>query len=326
MKAVIVEKPGNAEQMKIGEWNKPVPGEKEILVKIEATAINRADTLQRQGKYPPPDGASPIMGLEMSGTVVSVGEHCTHWKEGDRVFGLLPGGGYAEYCVIHEDMALEIPENLSFVEAAAIPEVFLTAFQALKWLGKLKESETVLIHAGASGVGTAAIQLAREIGAEIIVTASKNKHQICLDLGAKHALNYKEAPFEDLVMDVTAGEGVDVIVDFVAAPYLNQNIDCLRRDGRMIILATLGGGMAQHCDLRKILVKRLTVMGSTLRSRDRDYQIKLTRQFAEYALPRFADGSLKPVIDSILSWNKVVEAHQKMEENKNVGKIILKVD
>ncbi len=177
MKAVIVEKPGAPDLMKIGEYQKPKPGDKEILVKVEATAINRADTLQRQGKYPPPNGASPIMGLEMSGTIVSVGEHCTYRKKGDRVFGLLSGGGYAEYCVIHEDMALEIPESLSFVEATAIPEVFLTAFQALKWLGKLKESETVLIHAGASGVGSAAIQLAREIGAKIIVTASKNKHR-----------------------------------------------------------------------------------------------------------------------------------------------------
>lgn len=325
MKAVIIEKPGAPENMTIGQWEKPVPGENEILVKVEATAINRADTLQRQGKYPPPEGASPIMGLEIAGKVVSAGEHGMQWKEGDRVFGLLPGGGYAEYAVIHQDMAMAIPDKLSFAEAASVPEVFLTAFQALKWLGEVKQGETVLIHAGASGVGTAAIQLAREMGATILVTASKNKHQVCLELGASHAIDYKKGPFENEVMKITNGKGVDVIVDFIGASYLSQNINCLNTDGRMIILATLGGGKADECDVRKILTKRLKIMGSTLRSRNRDYQIKLTRQFAEYAIPRLSDGRLKPVIDTVFSMDKVVEAHRYMEANRNIGKIVLKI-
>ena len=326
MKAIIIDKPGPAEQMKIGEWDKPIPGENEILVKVEATALNRADILQREGKYPPPRGASPIMGLEMAGTVVSQGKNSRKWKTGDRVFGLLPGGGYAEYAVIHKEMAMAIPENLSYTEAAAIPEVFLTAFQALRWLGKIKEKETVLIHAGASGVGTAAIQIAREHQAEILVTASAKKHEYCLELGASYAIDYKKGPFKDEVLKITKGEGVNIIIDFIGGSYFSQNIDSLMRDGRMIILATLGGGKATDCDIRKILTKRLSIMGSTLRSRTRDYQIKLTNEFADFALPRFSDGRLKPIIDTVFTWDKVKEAHQVMEANKNVGKIVLKVN
>ncbi|MBJ6117162.1 NAD(P)H-quinone oxidoreductase [Pontibacter sp. BT310] len=325
MKAILVKQPGGPEQLIVGDYEKPLPGPYELLVKVHATALNRADTLQRQGKYPPPKGASPLLGLEIAGMVEEAGFNCTKYQKGDKVFGLLSGGGYAEYAVINEEMAMPIPENLSFEEAAAIPEVFLTAWQALVWLGKLRHGERVLIHAGASGVGTAAIQLARALKAEVLVTASEGKLHACKELGAHKAINYKEVPFEDEVLAYTNSEGVDVILDFIAGPYFNQNLDCLRLDGRLVILASLGGGKVSEVDLRKILTKRLQVMGSTLRSRTKAYQQELTKDLSQIALPLFKEEKLKPVIDSVYSWEDVAEAHRYMEQNKNVGKIVLRV-
>lgn len=325
MKAILVKQPGGPEQLILGEYEQPLPSPHELLVKVHATALNRADTLQRQGKYPPPKGASPILGLEVAGEVVEAGINCTKYKKGDKVFGLLPGGGYAEYAVIDEAMAMPVPENLCMEEAAAIPEVFLTAWQALVWLGKLQAGERALIHAGASGVGTAAIQLARALRAEVLVTASEQKVQACLDLGAHKAINYKEVPFEDEVLAYTNSEGVDVIVDFIAGPYFNQNLDCLRLDGRLVILASLGGGKVGEVDLRKILSKRLQVIGSTLRTRFKDYQIRLTEDMSRFALPLFKEGKLKPVIDSVYDWQDAAEAHRYMEQSKNIGKIVLRV-
>ncbi|WP_162427656.1 NAD(P)H-quinone oxidoreductase [Pontibacter pudoricolor] len=325
MKAILVKQPGGPEQLILGEYEQPLPGPYELLVKVHATALNRADTMQRQGKYPPPKGASPILGLEIAGIVEEAGFNCTKYQKGDKVFGLLPGGGYAEYAIINVEMAMPIPDNLSFEEAAAIPEVFLTAWQALTWLGKLQPGERVLIHAGASGVGTAAIQLARALKAEVLVTASEGKLQTCKELGAHKAINYKEVPFEDEVLAYTNNEGVDVIIDFIAGPYFNQNLDCLRLDGRLVILASLGGGKVDNVDLRKILSKRLQVIGTTLRSRSKEYQIKLTEDLSHFALPLFKEGKLKPVIDSVYSWEDVAEAHRYMEQNKNIGKIVLRV-
>lgn len=322
MKAIVIDEPGGPEKLKLGEVEKPTPGANEILVKNEYTAVNRADTLQRMGKYPPPPGASEIIGLELAGEIVGAGENVTRWSVGDKVFGLLPGGGYAEYAVIHQDMAMPIPKNLTTAEAAAIPEVFLTAYQALVWLGKLKAGEKVLIHAGASGVGTAAIQLAKQIGAEVLVTASAGKHEVCRQLGADSIIDYKN---EDFVAVVKEKGGVDLIIDFIGAGYFNQNINCLNMDGRMVMLALIGGAKVNEVDLRKVLGKRLNIMGSTLRARRVDYQIALTKDFAEFALPLFANGGLKPVIDSEYNWQEVAAAHQYMEANKNAGKIILKV-
>ncbi|WP_018476904.1 NAD(P)H-quinone oxidoreductase [Pontibacter roseus] len=325
MKAILLKQPGGPEQLVLGEYEKPLPKPYELLVRVQATALNRADTLQRQGKYPPPKGESPLLGLEVAGEVVEAGFNCTHFQKGDKVFGLLPGGGYAEYAVIHEEMAMAIPEGLSMEAAAAIPEVFLTAFQALVWLGKLQAGERLLVHAGASGVGTAAIQLARALEAEVLVTASERKLQACLDLGAHKAINYKEVPFEDEVLAYTNSEGVDVLVDFIAGPYFKQNIECLRLDGRLVLLATMGGGKVEDFDLRRILAKRLQVMGSTLRSRTRDYQIKLTQEMSAFVLPHFQSGTIKPVVDSVFDWQEVAEAHRYMEANKNIGKIVLRV-
>lgn len=325
MKAIIVNKPGGVDQLKLGEYPKPVCGENEILVQVKATALNRADILQREGKYPPPVGASPILGLEISGIVEQVGSRVFKWKASDRVFGMLPGGDYAEYAVIHEDMAMEIPASLSFEEAAAIPEAFLTAFQALVWLGELKGAEFVLIHAGASGVGTASIQLAREIGAKIIVTASKEKHKICRELGADLTIDYKTQNFKEEVLKFTNNYGADVIIDFIGGSYFRDNIESLTRDGRLVLLATLSGGKVNEFDMRQILTKRLKIIGSTLRSRSLDYRIKLTKEFKEFAYDKIKRGIIKPVIDEVFDWKNVERAHKKMEENKNIGKIVLKI-
>jgi putative PIG3 family NAD(P)H quinone oxidoreductase len=326
MKAIIVEKPGGIEQLKLGDYPKPQCGETEILVKVKATALNRADIMQREGKYPPPAGASPILGLEIAGIVESVGSKVFKWKSGDKVFGLIPGGGYAEYAIINENMVIEIPDNLSFEESASIPEVFLTAFQSLVWLSELKANEFVLIHAGASGVGTAAIQIARELGARIIITASTEKQKICKDLGADLTIDYKTKNFKDEILKFTNNYGADVIIDFIGGSYFKQNIESLTRDGRLVILSTLSGGKIEEFDVRPILAKRLKIIGSSLRSRSLDYQIKLTKDFKDFAYEKISKGIIKPVIDKIYDWSEVAEAHKRMEENKNIGKIVLRVN
>ena len=325
MKAVIIESFGGPEQLSLGEWEKPQPTQNQILVKVNTTALNRADTLQRRGAYPPPAGASPILGLEIAGEVAKVGAGVTQWQPGDRVFGLVPGGGYAEYAVIHEAMAMPIPSGLTFEQAAAIPEVFLTAYQAMKWLADVQPGETLLIHAGASGVGTAALQLAQAMEVQTIVTASAPKHQTCLDLGAALAIDYKTEDFQQKAMEFTEGKGVDAIIDFIAAPYFHQNIDALATDGRMVILALMGGMNVDGFNLGKVLRKRLKVMGSTLRARSLDYQIRLNQDLKAFAIPLIEQGKIKPIIDSVFDWAQAAEAHQYMEANKNTGKVVLKV-
>lgn len=324
MRAVIIEKPGGPEVLSLGAAPRPSAGPEELLVKVEATALNRADLLQRQGSYPPPAGASPILGLEMAGTVVEAGSSTPAWNPGDRLCGLLPGGGYAEYAVIHRDLAIPLLPSMSFEEGAAIPEVFLTAFQALHWYGEVDAHKRVLIHAGASGVGTAAIQLAKAAGATVFVTASAGKHRRCLDLGADLAIDYKTEDFADRVLAETAGEGADVIVDFIGAPYFEQNLRGLALDGRLIMLATLGGAKTD-LNLRALFKKRASLFASTLRSRSLQYKVRLTQEFAGLAMPMFEEGILKPVIDRVYDWSEVAEAHRYMAENRNVGKIVLRV-
>lgn len=325
MKAILLPQFGGPEVMQMGEWPTPEPGPQEIRVQIKATALNRADTMQRRGTYPPPPGESPIMGLEMAGIVVKVGTEVRQWQVGDQVCGLLGGGGYAEMCVTHEDMVFRLPEKLSFEEGAAIPEVFLTAFQALHWLAKVEAGEQVLIHAGASGVGTAAIQLVKLHQAECIVTASAGKHATCLELGASHAIDYKKDNFAEVIKELTAGKGVNVILDFIAAPYFQMNLDSLGMEGRLVMLSLIGGIKPKEVNLAPILRKRLQIIGTTLRARSLAYKIALTQDLATQCLPHFESGQLKPIIDSIVPWTEVAAAHQRMEDNLNTGKIILKV-
>lgn len=327
MKAILVKEYGGADQLAIGEFPTPQPNDDELLVKVKASALNRADIMQREGKYPPPRGASPILGLEMAGEVEAVGKNCTGWHPGDRVCALLPGGGYAQYTVIPAKMGIPIPDNLSFEEAAAIPEVFLTAYQALFWLGELKAGQHILVHAGASGVGSAAVQLAREAGAKVIITAgSAKKLDFCMQLGARVAINYHDGEFASTVLEETKKQGVNLIVDCVGASYWEQNLGCLAVDGRLVLLATMGGIKVDHINLLTILLKRLHIIGSILRSRSKEYKIDLTAEFVRNILPGFSDGRYTPVVDSVFAWEEAEEAHQRMESNLNMGKIVLKID
>ena len=325
MKALIVDNESGTPVMVPGTHDKPEPKPDELLVKVEATALNRADLLQKSGNYPVPEGASPILGLEMAGIVEEAGSEAHHFKAGDHVIGLLPGGGYAEYCIIRDDHAMAKPPSLSFEEAAAIPEVFLTAFQGLFWLGELFEDEKVLIHAGASGVGSAAIQLANQIsGSTIITTAgSESKLNLCRNLGSEVAINYKENNFQAVIEEEFGTDTVDVILDFVGAPYWHQNLAVLALDGRLVHLGLLGGSSVDTMNLGTILRKRLTIRGSTLRNRSNEYKAMLTQKFAEHYAESFDNASIRPVIDSVYEWEEAEEAHQRMKQNENAGKIVL---
>lgn len=325
MKALLIDESQDKRVMIPGEHPIPVPAEKELLVKIRATALNRADLMQKAGKYPPPKGASSILGLEMAGIVEKAGPGVTAFQKGDRVCGLLSGGGYAEYCTIHEELAIPISDDVSFEEAAAVPEVFLTAFQALIWLGGLTENETVLIHAGASGVGTAAVQLAKMLRrARVITTAgSSEKCSLTASLGSDLCMNYKEENFAESLEETFGKNCVNLILDFIGSPYWEKNIQILAMDGRLVYLAMLGGATIEKMSLVPILRKRLSIKGTTLRNRSLQYKIELTRNFVKETGKLFKSKKLKPVLDSVYDWNDVEEAHARMENNLNAGKIVL---
>jgi putative PIG3 family NAD(P)H quinone oxidoreductase len=326
MKAVLLRGTGGVEVLHIGEHPDPVMEEDELLVRIRATALNRADLLQRRGKHPPPKGVPNILGLEMAGEVVDVGAACEGWAPGDRVCALLPGGGYTERVSIPSGLAMRIPGNLSFEEAAAIPEVFLTAYQNLFNVARIAPGETVLIHAGGSGVGTAAIQLVRETRATSLVTAgSAEKIARCVALGARTGWNYKDGPFVPWVAERTGGRGVDIVLDFVGAAYFEQNVQSLAVDGRMVVIGTMGGAEVEKFSLRALMSKRLQITGAGLRGMDTARKIRLTGHFATFALHRFADGRLVPIVDSVFDWREAAKAHERMESNVNVGKIVLRV-
>jgi tumor protein p53-inducible protein 3 len=325
MRAVIAREPGGTDVLELGSAPMPEPVAGEVLLRVHATALNRADLMQRQGKYPPPQGASPIIGLEMAGEVIDP-NGSERYSAGDRVCALLSGGGYAEYVAVPEAHCIRIPDGMSYEDAAAVPEVFLTAFQALHWLSGVREGETVLIHAGASGVGTAAIQLARLAGATPIVTASRGKHSLCTELGAAHAIDYKSEDFAERTMAFTDGHGADVIVDFIGAPYLQTNLDAAAVDARIVLLAMMGGSRVDALNLRDLFKKRVSLITSTLRSRSDDYKADLTADFAAHAMPHFESGELRPVIDSVFDVSDVRKAHEMMEANTNAGKIVLRMN
>lgn len=326
MKAVVIKKTSGSEVLSIEKVEKPTYGANEVLIRARATALNRADLLQKRGLYPPPKGASDILGLEVAGEVEEVGANVTKVKKGDRVCALLPGGGYAQYVSIPEDMLIPIPKNLNFEQAAGIPEVFLTAYLNLFVLGGLQADYNVLVHAGASGVGTAAIQLIREAGATAYTTAgSEEKLARCIELGAADGWNYNEGSFLPWIKEKTNGEGVQLILDFVGAPYFQDNLQSLALDGRLIVIGTMGGIQVNNLNLGYILKNRLQIIGTALRSQPPEKKVALTKSFSEFALDRFKDGRLKPIIDSIYDWNDVSKAHEYMESNANIGKIILKI-
>jgi len=325
MRGIVIERPGGPDVLRMGKLPDPVAGPGELLVRVHATALNRLDLLQREGRYPVPPGASETLGVEMAGEVVGLGDGVAGWKAGDRVCALLLGGGYAELVAVPAGMAIPMPDNLSYEEAAAIPEVFLTAYLNLFTLGGLRAGDYTLVHAGASGVGTAAIQLAREAGARAIVTVgSVEKVARCRALGAAAALNYHDGPFEPGVKEATGGRGVDVILDMVGAPYWEQNLNCLVLGGRLILISALGGDKLEVA-LGAIQRKRARVIGSMLRPLPLDEKIALTKSLTDFALDRFADGRLVSVIDRVYPLDQAPEAHRRMESNANIGKIVLRV-
>lgn len=322
MKAIRINQPGDADQLVYGDAPDPQPGDGDALVRVRAAGLNRADILQRMGGYNPPPGASPILGLELAGEVVTA---TGDWQTGDRVMALVTGGAYAEFAAVPVGLLLPIPADFSFEQAAAIPEAFLTAFLNLFWLGGLQDGQAVLIHAGGSGVGSAAIQLAKAAGARVFTTAgSDDKLARCADLGADVTINYKTDDFAARVDAETDG-GVDLVLDFVGAPYWNANLAALARGGRLAIIGTLGGTRGD-LDMGLILRKSLTVTGTTLRPMPLDRKTELTRQFADFALSRFASGALQPVVDTVFALEQAAAAHRHMEANANFGKIILRVD
>lgn len=291
---------------------------------VKATALNRADLIQRRGGYPPPPGESEILGLEIAGTVSGIGKNVSSFNKGDHVFGLVGGGGYAEKAVIDHRMAIPIPSDWSFEEAAAIPEVFFTANENIFTLGKLTKGETILIHAGGSGVGSAGIQIAHHAGAKVFVTAgTPEKINKCIELGAIAGTNYKKTDFADEISRLTNGDGVDVVLDFIGAEYLQRNLNILKTKGRLLQVGLMSGSETD-INLGIVMRKRLKIIGSVMRPQSLEEKIAITQRFVERWLPKLKDGTLQPIIDTVFTLEQVQEAHEYMEANRNFGKILLK--
>ncbi len=324
MKATLIASDGSG-NLSWGEAPAPTAGPNDVVVDVHATAVNRADLLQRRGFYPPPPGESDILGLEAAGVVASVGAQVTRVNVGDRVCCLLAGGGYAERVVVHEAMALPIPDGLDFVQAAAIPEAFYTAFVNIVQEASLSKGERVLIHAGASGVGTAAIQLVKARGAVAYVTAgSDDKLARCTELGADAAINYKTESFAERIAALTEKKGVDVILDCVGGSYLESNVASLRSQGRLVIIGLMGGTKAD-INLGLLVSRRLRVVGSVLRTRTLAEKVAITDAFRADVLPLFVDARLEPVVDATYPIAEAAAAHDYVAANKNFGKVVLRI-
>lgn len=325
MKAVMKSCDGGPEVLQLGEVPIPQPTETQLLVDVRATALNRVDLLLRRGGYPSLPGESEILGLEIAGTVSGMGTDVIGFKNGDQVFGLVGGGGYAEKAVIDYRMAMLIPEKWSFEQASAVPEVFFTANENIFTLGRLAAGETILIHAGGSGVGTAGIQIAHHAGAHVFVTAgTSEKIKRCIALGAIAGINYKQSDFVTEIERLTDGAGVDVVLDFIGAPYLAKNLQILKTKGRLSQVGLMGGSSTE-IDLGMVMRKRLQIIGSVMRPQSLEEKIDITQRFVERWLPELKTGILQPVIDTVFPLAQVSEAHAYMEANRNFGKIILKV-
>lgn len=326
MKAILIEKPGDESVLKWGEFPDPVCGPFDLLIKVRCAALNRADIMQRQGFYPPPPGASPILGLECAGEVAEVGAKVSGWRVGDRAMALLPGGGYARKAVVHHGSAIHVPAALNDEEAAAIPEVFLTAFLNLFMIAGVQPGESALIHGGGSGVGTASIQLLREAGARSIVTAgSDEKCEQCLKFGADVAINYKTGPFAPKVRAATAGRGVDAILDSIGAAYLMPNLEALADGGRLVLIGLMKGAKTE-IDLTAVLRRHLRIFGSTLRSRPVTEKAEIVAAFIAKFGPALDSGRLRPPIYRVLPMSQAAEAHRIMQASEHFGKIVLRVD
>jgi len=325
MQAIAITGPGGPEVLVETTVPIPIPGKSEVLIRVKSAGVNRPDVLQRLGLYAVPADASPLPGLEIAGEVVANGEGASRWNVGDNVMALTHGGGYAEYCCAHESHCLPIPSSLSIVEAAAIPETFFTVWYNVFMRAELKAGETMLIHGGSSGIGTTAIQLAKAIGASVVTTAgSDEKCDFCKELGADHAINYKDSDWESLVGELTDGKGVDVVLDMVAGPYMQKNINVLGRDGRYVIIAFLQGPSAE-LNMRAVLGKRLTITGSTLRPQTTAEKTAIAAELEEKVLPLLESGKVRPIIHATFPLGEAGRAHALMESSEHMGKIVLEV-
>ncbi len=317
--------PGDESVLRVGEAPAPALGPGALRIRVVATAVNRADLLQRQGMYPPPPGASPILGLECAGTVSEIGPGVSGWRVGDRVMALLTGGGYAEEVVVDAGSAMPVPESLPLEQAAAVPEVFLTAYLNLFELGGLAAGGTALVHGGGSGVGTAAIQLCKAAGAHVYVTAGSDaKCRRCRDLGADLAVNYRSDSFAARVQDATGGRGVDVVLDPIGAAYLADNLKSLAIGGRLVVIGLMGGVKAE-LPLAALLARRLSVIGSTLRSRSAEEKAAIIAGFQRRFGADLEAGKIRPVIDRVLPLEAVADAHRAMKASEHFGKIVLRL-
>ncbi|MBJ6134785.1 NAD(P)H-quinone oxidoreductase [Ochrobactrum sp. Q0168] len=325
MTAIEISEPGGPHMLRPVQRSMPEPGEGQVLVRVRAAGVNRPDVLQRQGSYAPPPGASDIPGLEIAGDIVALGAGVKRFKKGDQVVALLPGGGYAEYAVVHETNALPLPSGYGYIEAAAIPETFFTVWHNVFQRGGLTAGETLLIHGGSSGIGTTAIQLGKAFGAKVIVTAgSKDKCDACVKLGADHAINYRDEDFVTAVKELTGGKGADVILDMVGGDYVDRNYKVAAEDGRIVQIAFLNGAKAT-ANFALLMTKRLTHTGSTLRARPVEFKAGLARELEAKVWPLLATRRVAPVMDMIFSLKDAWRAHERMEEGRNIGKIVLDI-
>jgi NADPH2:quinone reductase len=325
MMAIAISEPGGPEVLVAEDRPVPIPGDDEVLIAVAAAGVNRPDVMQRKGQYDPPPGAPDIPGLEISGVVARAGRDVSRWKEGDNVVALVPGGGYAEFCVAHESNALPLPRPLTLVEAAGVPETTFTVWHNVFGRGGLRPGEWLLVHGGTSGIGTTAIQLAKAFGALVIATAgSDEKCRAAKRLGADAAVNYKTQDFVEAVRETTGGAGADVILDMVGGDYLERNIAAVAEEGRIVQIATQGGVSAK-VNLLRIMQKRLTLTGSTLRNRPVAFKAELARALEEAVWPVIGQSRYKPLIDKIFALEDAADAHRRIESGEHVGKIILSV-
>lgn len=323
MNVVDVTRFGGPEVLALAKRAVPLPGAEEVLVKVSASGVNRADIMQREGNYPPPSGASKILGLEVSGTVVATGKEVTTWSVGDHVCALVSGGGYAEFCAVPAKQCLPIPQGISLTDAAALPEAFFTVWTNVVERGRLSNGETFLVHGGSSGIGTAAIQLAKRIGCRVFATAgSSEKCAACERLGADKAINYRDEDFVSVVKSVTNGSGVDLVLDMVGGPYLNRNLECLGVEGRLVVIALMEGAKAE-LDLADVMSRRLFVTGSTLRSRSVEQKAVIAESLLANVWPEISSGHVQPVVFATYPFSGAAIAHQTMEASTHIGKILL---
>ncbi|QCX28911.1 NAD(P)H-quinone oxidoreductase [Nocardioides jishulii] len=325
MRAVTITEPGGPEVLTVVDLPDLTPGAGEVLVEVVATAVNKADTLQRKGFYPPPPGASDVLGLECSGRVAALGEGVTDWEVGDEVCALLAGGGYASQVVVPAGQLMPVPEGVDLVSAAALPEVATTVWSNVFMTADLEPGESFLVHGGAGGIGTFAIQLASALGVKVFTTAgSTEKLAVCAELGADVTINYREEDFLTVVREVTDGRGVDVILDNMGAKYLDANVSALADDGRLVIIG-MQGGVKAELNISKLLAKRGSVIATSLRARPDAQKALICADVVEHVWPLVEDGQVSPVIHEVLPLADVARAHQLMDDSGHVGKIVLKV-